>query len=83
MTAGGSDRAGTTSRPVQVPLSALEHYAYCPRQAGLILLEDGYADDAATVRGALMHRRVHEPGDDLRGVCGRCAPSRCGMKVSA
>jgi len=52
---------------VQVSLSALEHYAYCPRQAGLILLEDGYADDAATVRGTLMHRRVHEPGHETRG----------------
>lgn len=52
---------------LQVSLSALEHYAYCPRQSGLILLEDGYADDAATVRGTLMHRRVHEPGHETRG----------------
>jgi CRISPR-associated exonuclease Cas4 len=50
----------------QVPLSALEHFDYCPRQAGLILLEDGYADDAATVRGTLLHQRVHEPGQDTR-----------------
>ncbi|WP_231640836.1 CRISPR-associated protein Cas4 [Nocardiopsis sp. NRRL B-16309] len=49
-----------------VMLSALEHYDYCPRQAGLILLEDGYADDAATVRGTLLHHRVHEPGEDNR-----------------
>ncbi|MEU8252179.1 CRISPR-associated protein Cas4 [Nonomuraea sp. NPDC048916] len=52
---------------VQVTLSALEHHAYCPRQAGLILLEDGYADDAATTRGTLMHQRVHEPGNESRG----------------
>lgn len=50
----------------QVPLSALEHFDYCPRQAGLILLEDGFADDAATVRGTLLHQRVHEPGQDTR-----------------
>ena len=50
----------------QVPLSALEHYDYCPRQAGLILLEDSYADDTATVRGSLLHQRVHEPGDEMR-----------------
>lgn len=49
-----------------VPLSALEHYAYCPRQAGLILLEDGYADDANTVRGTLLHQRVHEPDEETR-----------------
>jgi CRISPR-associated exonuclease Cas4 len=53
-------------QPAPVPLSALEHYTYCPRQAGLILLEDGYADDVATVRGALLHQRVHEPGEDNR-----------------
>ncbi|MFI7694242.1 CRISPR-associated protein Cas4 [Nonomuraea sp. NPDC049655] len=52
---------------IQVTLSTLEHHAYCPRQAGLILLEDGYADDAATTRGTLMHQRVHEPGHETRG----------------
>ncbi|MGW4421441.1 CRISPR-associated protein Cas4 [Streptosporangium sp. NPDC004631] len=63
-----SPRAVDTSGPLlQVTLSALEHYAYCPRQAGLILLEDGYADDAATIRGTLMHQRVHEPGHETRG----------------
>lgn len=51
---------------LQVPLSALEHYAYCPRQAGLILLEDGYADDASTIRGTLLHQRVHEPAEETR-----------------
>jgi hypothetical protein len=55
-----------TPEGIPVPLSALEHYAYCPRQAGLILLEDGYADDMNTVRGTLLHRRVHEPGSDSR-----------------
>jgi CRISPR-associated exonuclease Cas4 len=50
----------------QVPLSALEHHEYCPRQAALILLEDGFADDAATTRGTLLHQRVDEPGEELR-----------------
>jgi len=59
-------RARHEPGPLQVPLSALEHYEYCPRQAGLILLEEGYADDEATVRGTLMHQHVHEPSDDFR-----------------
>lgn len=50
----------------QVPLSAMEHYAYCPRQSGLILLEDAFADDAATVRGTLLHQRVDTPGNRAR-----------------
>ncbi|MFE2498825.1 CRISPR-associated protein Cas4 [Streptomyces scopuliridis] len=51
----------------QVPLSALEHYAYCPRQCGLILLEDAFTDDASTVRGTLLHQRVDTPGNRGRG----------------
>ncbi|WP_017540925.1 CRISPR-associated protein Cas4 [Nocardiopsis halophila] len=58
--------AGGAQEPLPVPLSALEHYDYCPRQAGLILLEDGFADDAATVRGTLAHHRVHDPGQESR-----------------
>lgn len=61
-----SAQAGHQPGLSQVPLSALEHFDYCPRQAALILLEDGYADDAATVRGNLLHQRVHEPGEDTR-----------------
>lgn len=57
-----SDRPG----PAQVPLSALEHYEYCPRQAGLILLEDSFADDTATIRGTLLHQHVHDPGGETR-----------------
>ncbi|GLW63979.1 CRISPR-associated protein Cas4 [Actinomadura rubrobrunea] len=61
----------TTARPegglVQVPLSALEHHAYCPRQCGLILLEDAFVDDAATLRGTLLHQRVDTSGNQGRG----------------
>lgn len=60
-------RAGHQPGPAQVPLSALEHYDYCARQAGLILLEAGYADDESTVRGTLLHQHVHEPGEETRG----------------
>ncbi|MEW9532874.1 CRISPR-associated protein Cas4 [Microbispora sp. NPDC049125] len=62
-----SQRAARSGPLAQVTLSALEHHAYCPRQAGLILLEDGYVDDAATIRGTLMHQRVHDPGQETRG----------------
>nr|WP_209310534.1 CRISPR-associated protein Cas4 [Streptomyces spiramenti] len=45
----------------------MEHYAYCPRQSGLILLEDAFEDDASTVRGTLLHQRVDTPGNRGRG----------------
>jgi CRISPR-associated exonuclease Cas4 len=57
---------GISTEPPQVTLSALEHYAYCGRQAALILLEEAFQDDAATVRGTLMHERVDEPGHESR-----------------
>ena len=57
---------GIRSEPPQVALSALEHYAYCARQAGLILLEDAFEDDASTVRGTLAHQRVDQPGHENR-----------------
>lgn len=51
-----------------VTLSALEHHAYCPRQAQL--LQDGvWADNHLTVQGAASHERVDTPGvDSRRGV---------------
>jgi CRISPR-associated exonuclease Cas4 len=45
-----------------VPISALEHYAYCPRQAALIHV-DGYFDsNIDTVRGDLAHAAVDRAG---------------------
>lgn len=52
---------------LQVSLSSLEHYAYCPRQCGLILLEDAFTDDAATIRGTHLHQRVDTPRNMGRG----------------
>jgi CRISPR-associated exonuclease Cas4 len=44
-----------------VPLSALEHVAYCHRQAALIHVEATWADSSDTVRGDLVHRGVDVP----------------------
>lgn len=62
MTAINATGAQGETDLIQVSLSSLEHYAYCPRQCGLILLEDAFTDDAATVRGTLLHQRVDTPG---------------------
>jgi CRISPR-associated exonuclease Cas4 len=44
---------------VDVLISALEHYAYCPRQCALIHLEQTFDENLYTVRGELAHERVH------------------------
>lgn len=41
-----------------IPLRALEHYAYCPRQAAIIHVDGVWMDNAHTVRGVRGHKRV-------------------------
>ena len=41
-----------------IPISAIEHFVYCPRQCALIHCDGVWADNAHTVRGSLAHRRV-------------------------
>jgi len=41
-----------------IPLSALNHYAYCPRRCYLIHAEDEFADNVHTLRGTHEHERV-------------------------
>jgi CRISPR-associated exonuclease Cas4 len=58
------DRADSGRR--EVPLSALEHYDYCRRQAALIHVEGVWSDSADTVRGDLSHTAVDLPGIQRR-----------------
>lgn len=39
-------------------LSALQHYAYCPRQFALIHVEQAWADNRFTAEGNILHERV-------------------------
>jgi CRISPR/Cas system-associated exonuclease Cas4 (RecB family) len=41
-----------------IPLSALQHHLFCPRQCALIHVEGLWAEDAATVEGRLLHEAV-------------------------
>ena len=43
-----------------VPLSALNHYAYCPRRCGLIHVEGEFTDNIHTARGNAEHERVDQ-----------------------
>lgn len=49
-----------------IPLSALQHWAYCPRQCGLIHLEQQFADNIHTARGQAVHHLVDTPGYEVR-----------------
>ncbi len=49
-----------------IPLSALQHWAYCPRQCGLIHLEQSFEDNLHTARGQAVHHLVDEPGYEMK-----------------
>ena len=52
-----------------VPLSALQHYLYCPRQCALIHLEQQWADNRQTAEGHLLHKRADAPkAEQRRGI---------------
>ncbi|WP_288010265.1 CRISPR-associated protein Cas4 [Kyrpidia sp.] len=45
-----------------VPLSAIQHYSYCPRQYALIHIEQAWAENIYTAKGRWVHERVDEEG---------------------
>lgn len=49
-----------------IPLSALQHWAYCPRQCALIHVEQVFEENLFTQRGQALHKRVDDPGFELR-----------------
>ena len=51
----------------QIPISSLLHWRVCPRRCALLLIAGVWDDNRLTVEGRLMHERVHEAGDEIRG----------------
>lgn len=49
-----------------IPLSALQHYLYCPRQCALIHLEQLWAESRYTAEGRLLHERADKPASEKR-----------------
>ncbi|MEJ1365253.1 MAG: CRISPR-associated protein Cas4 [Candidatus Sedimenticola sp. (ex Thyasira tokunagai)] len=50
-----------------LPISALQHYAYCPRQFALIHLEQIWEENRFTAEGQLLHQRVNSGETETRG----------------
>ena len=49
-----------------IPISALQHWCYCPRQCGLIHLEQAFEENVHTLRGRAVHAAVDTPGLETR-----------------
>lgn len=52
-----------------IPLSALQHYAFCPRQCALIHNEQAWSENWLTAQGQQLHQRVdHGLPESRKGV---------------
>lgn len=49
-----------------IPLSALQHFLYCPRQCGLIHVEQLWAESQHTAEGRLLHEKADKPRMESR-----------------
>jgi CRISPR-associated exonuclease Cas4 len=49
-----------------VPLSALQHFLFCPRQCALIHVERLWAENALTAEGHILHETADVPGGASR-----------------
>ncbi len=52
--------------PDPIPLSALQHWRYCPRQFALIHIEQAFEENIYTLRGQAVHAKVDQPGPEVR-----------------
>jgi CRISPR-associated exonuclease Cas4 len=49
-----------------LPISGLQHLAFCPRQWALIHLEQVWVENGRTAEGRLLHERADLPGESRR-----------------
>jgi len=49
-----------------LPISGLQHLAFCPRQWGLIHVEQAWAENRLTAEGRLLHEKADSGTDELR-----------------
>ncbi|MDI5984632.1 CRISPR-associated protein Cas4 [Halomonas sp. M4R5S39] len=49
-----------------IPLSALQHMLFCPRQCALIHLEQQWAENRYTAEGRILHERADHLGHERR-----------------
>ncbi len=49
-----------------LPLSALQHLIFCPRQCALIYLEQVWSENLFTAEGRVWHDRAHQDGTQSR-----------------
>ena len=66
MTALLTETQGENHDTRLIPLSALQHYAFCPRQCALIHNEQAWAENYLTAQGKALHERVDSGEPETR-----------------
>lgn len=59
--------ADASAEDLLLPISALQHYLFCPRQCALIHVERLWAENAATADGRILHEKADSGKADRRG----------------
>lgn len=49
-----------------IPISALQHFLYCPRQCALIHVERQWSENRFTAEGRILHERTDQVGEESR-----------------
>ena len=49
-----------------LPLSALQHLAFCERQCALIHIEGAWGENRLTALGRILHEHTHEGDGEFR-----------------
>jgi CRISPR-associated exonuclease Cas4 len=62
----GLSNGGAQEEVDPIAISALQHWSYCPRQCGLIHVEQTFSENLYTVRGRHVHERADKPGNETR-----------------
>lgn len=57
---------GMERDPDPIPLSALQHYLFCPRQCALIHVEQLWSENVFTAEGRLLHEATAAAGTETR-----------------
>ena len=63
-----------------LPISGLQHLAFCPRQWALIHLEQVWVENGRTAEGRLLHEPPTCPERVVVPVCAPYAACGCGLR---
>ena len=52
-----------------IPISALQHFHFCPRQCALIYIDQLWSENVYTAEGSEIHKRAHSGKSESRRSC--------------